>query len=134
MYIWLFLRRHKWSGGLEQTPSGWQGLYFGGVAFKYQRAVGDLATAARLATHYMDVVTTSGAGTGTAASAGKIQTLKSAIGSFPLAIASGVSPENVHHYLDTADCFLVASAISTTWTELDPERVESLVLRVRRKY
>lgn len=39
---------------------GWKGLYFGGVAFKYQRRVSDLAAAAHKAMCYLDVVTTSG--------------------------------------------------------------------------
>ena len=41
---------------------GWQGLYFGGTAFKKQRPVnpGDYAASARIAGGYMDVVTTSG--------------------------------------------------------------------------
>src|SRR5262249_43808763 len=38
-------------------------LYFGGVAFKYQRHVEDLEEACRVAARYMDVVTTSGPGT-----------------------------------------------------------------------
>jgi hypothetical protein len=67
--------------------SGWQGLYFGGVAFKYQRHVEHLAAAARIATRYMDVVTTSGPGTGQAAHRDKIATMKQAICDFPLAIA-----------------------------------------------
>src|SRR5262245_23234768 len=32
-----------------RVASGWQGLYFGGVAFKHQRAVADPAAAARAA-------------------------------------------------------------------------------------
>ena len=50
-----------------RRDSGWKGLFFGGVAFKYQRPVEDLATAARTAMRFMDVVTTSGSGTGIAA-------------------------------------------------------------------
>lgn len=111
--------------------SSWQGLYFGGVAFKYQRQVADLGEAARLATRYVDVVTTSGSGTGQAAHTEKIRTMKRAIGGFPLAIASGITPENVHHYLGICDCFLVATGISRSWSELDPKRVASLVSRVR---
>jgi hypothetical protein len=111
--------------------SGWIGLYFGGVAFKYQRPVDDLARAARSATRYVDVVTTSGPGTGMAAAREKIAAMKAAAGDFPLAIASGVTPENVGHYLEVADCFLVATGISTSFTELDPGRARLLVSRVR---
>ena len=114
-----------------RTVSGWRGLYFGGVAFKGQRHVGDLAVAARTASRYMDVVTTSGPGTGQAAHRDKIVTMKKAIGDFPLAIASGISPDNVGDYLDVADCFLVATGISESFTELDPTLVKELVKRVR---
>ena len=46
--------------------ASWQGLYFGGVAFKYQREVAseNLGRAATAATSYMDVICTSGPGTG----------------------------------------------------------------------
>lgn len=49
--------------------TGWAGLYFGRVAFKYQREVPDalLPDAARNATPWMDVITSSGPGTGYAA-------------------------------------------------------------------
>ncbi|MEM7535847.1 MAG: BtpA/SgcQ family protein [Chloroflexota bacterium] len=114
-----------------RLDSGWQGLYFGGVAFKYQRPIDDLARAATLAKPFMDVVTTSGSGTGRAAHVNKIQTMKQAIGDFPLAIASGITPDNVHHYLGIADCFLVATGISQSWTALDPALVGKLVSQVR---
>ncbi len=110
---------------------GWTGLYFGGVAFKYQRPVADLARAAALATRYMDVVTTSGPGTGKSAPVEKIVAMKQAMGDFPLAIASGITPENVESYLPVADCFLVATGIGRTWSELDPARVQDLIQAVR---
>ncbi len=104
----------------------WQGLYFGGVAFKYQKEVVDVAKVARLAMPFVDVITTSGLGTGQPADIGKIRTMKDAIGDHPLAIASGVTPENVSQYMPHADCFLVATGISTSHTELDPQRVRAL--------
>lgn len=106
-------------------------LYFGGVAFKGQRHVEDLETACRIAAPFMDVVTTSGAGTGQAAAVEKIQRMKMALGSAPLAIASGITPENVDRYLPWADSFLVATGVSTSFTQLDPDRLHSLVLQVR---
>lgn len=115
---------------LKRDQCGWQGLYFGGVAFKYQRQVSDLHRAAALAAPYMDVVTTSGPGTGYAASREKIQALRDALGDFPLAIASGITPENIHNYLDLADCFLVATGISKSFTELDPDRIQALMGQV----
>ena len=114
-----------------QLRSGWDGLYFGGVAFKYQRPVQELARAARLAAGYMDVVTTSGPGTGLAAPIEKIRAMKQALGEHPLAIASGITPGNVHDYLDLADCFLVATGISRSFTEFDPALVGALAAAVR---
>jgi predicted TIM-barrel enzyme len=114
-----------------RRESGWQGLFFGGVAFKYQRRVEDLETAVRTATGFMDVVTTSGSGTGIAANREKIEAMKRALGGFPLAIASGVTPENVGDYLDVADCFLVATGVSRSFTELDPKKLHSLNQRIR---
>ena len=108
----------------------WNGLYFGGVAFKYQRPVADLETAARLAAQFIDVVTTSGPGTGKSASLEKIATMKRGLGDAPLAIASGITPENVSDYLDLATCFLVATGISSSFSELDPIRVKALMAAV----
>lgn len=120
----------KWVDSARKQQS-WPGLYFGGVAFKYQRSVSDVATAARLAMGYMDVVTTSGPGTGAAADARKIAQMKTALGDFPLAIASGVTPENVEQYLPFVDCLLVATGISRSFSELDPSLLEALVSKVR---
>jgi len=114
-----------------RQASNSRALYFGGVAFKYQRHVDDLASAALRAANFMDVVTTSGPGTGQAAHVDKIRVMKQALGAFPLAIASGITPENVASYLPYADCFLVATGISTSFTELSPYLLQTLVDRVR---
>jgi predicted TIM-barrel enzyme len=79
----------------------------------------------------MDVVTTSGPGTGHAAEVEKIRRMKQALADAPLAIASGIAPENVGHYLPYADAFLVATGISRSFTELDATRVRLLVECVR---
>ncbi len=57
--------------------------------------------------------------------------MKEAVVDFPLAIASGVTPENVSDYLDIADCFLVATGISRNFSELDAEKLRRLLDRVR---
>lgn len=114
-----------------QEESGWRGLYFGGVAFKHQRHVNDVAAACGVARRFMDVVTTSGSGAGRPPEVGKIRAMKLALGEFPLAIASGITPENVGDYLGVADCFLVATGISKNFHELNPVRVKALVDRVR---
>ena len=112
--------------------SGWKGLYFGGVAFKYQRRVNNLRSAARNARDYMDVVTTSGPRTGLAADIEKIKIMKKALDDFPLAIASGITPENVTDYLPYSDCYLVSTGISRNFEDFDPNLVELLVQTVRK--
>jgi predicted TIM-barrel enzyme len=114
-----------------RKKTGWPGLYFGGIAFKYQRQVGDLSLAAMKAAQFMDVVTTSGPGTGHAASPEKISVMKQALGDHPLAIASGITPENVGDYLDISDFFLVATGISKSFEQLDSDRVKLLVQKIR---
>jgi predicted TIM-barrel enzyme len=109
---------------------GWKGLYFGGVAFKYQEPVDDVAAVAKAAMPYVDVITTSGDGTGHAPALEKIKKMKVAIGSHPLAIASGITPENVLEYVPYADCFLVATGVSDSHTELNPVRVRALARRL----
>ena len=114
-----------------QSENGWKGLYFGGVAFKYQRHVSDLTKAAQVARGFIDVVTTSGPGTGKAAHVEKIRTMKAALGDFPLAIASGITPDNVLDYLPHSDCYLVATGIGSSFEELDPVLVNRLIANVR---
>lgn len=110
---------------------GWKGLYFGGVAFKYQRTVYELEKATKIAAGYMDIVTTSGPATGEAAEIEKIRRMKLVIGNKPLAIASGITPENVHNYLPISDCFLVATGVSKDFTTLDSRRLKALIKNVR---
>lgn len=61
----------------------------------------------------MDVITSSGPGTGRAAPVGKTQALRRGAGNHPTALASGVSPENIDGFLPFVDAYLVASVIET---------------------
>lgn len=108
---------------------GWQGLYFGGVAFKYRREVPDarLGDAARFAGGYMDVVCTSGPGTGHEARVEKVAAMHAGLrpGS-ALALASGVTPDNVDRFLPYVHAYLVGTGIEETLGVLDPARVARL--------
>ncbi|MCK5536162.1 MAG: hypothetical protein KAI79_05000 [Bacteroidales bacterium] len=108
----------------------WKGLYFGGVAFKYQRNVDDLETSVKLSQKYLDVITTSGPGTGKSADLVKIQRMCKAARKFPLAIASGITPHNVDEYLPYTRAFLVATGISKSFTQLDEHLLKKLVRKV----
>ncbi len=114
-----------------RSASRWTGLYFGGVAFKYQRTVKDVAAAARAAVPFMDVVTTSGPATGQAADPAKISDMRTGAVDAPLALASGITPENLSVYLPFANCFLVATGICRSLDRLDPDRVKALVAGAR---
>ncbi|MEM6848549.1 MAG: BtpA/SgcQ family protein [Pseudomonadota bacterium] len=113
-----------------RASSGWQGLYFAGVAFKKQRPVdaADFATAGRRAAPFMDVVTTSGRATGEAADTAKIQTFRDALPATPLAVASGITPENANAFAPLLDCILVATGINFVgnFYEIDPTRLAAL--------
>lgn len=104
-------------------------LTFGGIAFKYQPQHGDGTEEARRAVSIglADILTTSGPATGKPASIDKLQLIRAAIGDHPLAVASGVTPENVAEQLPYVDAFLVATGISRDPYNFDPARLRSLV-------
>jgi predicted TIM-barrel enzyme len=108
-------------------------LYFGGVAFKYQRPVVDLELVASLAAKYVDVITTSGSGTGSAAAVEKIAVMREAAPDTPIAIASGITPTNVKEYLPYANAFLVSTGIAKEgdFFNIDPDKLKALVQAVR---
>lgn len=114
-----------------RTLSGWRGLYFGGAAFKKQREVSSdkYEKSAKIASRWMDVVTTSGVATGEAAEKSKITEMRKGCGEYPLALASGVTPENAKTYLNDVDCFLVATGINFTgdFYNIDPEKLQRLI-------
>lgn len=116
--------------------SGWTGMYFGGVAFKKQRPVdpSQHRRSAEIARPLMDVVTTSGIATGREADDAKIADFRAGLGEAPLALASGVTPENAARYGREVDCFLVATGINREgdFYNIDPARLDAL-MRVTRE-
>jgi len=108
----------------------WNGLYFGGVAFKYQREVEaeNLGRAAVLSAPYMDVLCTSGPGTGHAADVQKVRDLRVGLGDrHAMALASGITPENVQIYVPYVQAFLVGTGIERQLGVLDPAKIEALL-------
>jgi len=114
-----------------KASCGWKGLYFGGTAFKKQREVhaADYTKCAAIARNFMDVVTTSGIATGHAADTGKIQTFRTACDDTPLALASGITPENFSDYRHLVDAVLVATGINFTddFYNIDPSKLATLL-------
>lgn len=115
--------------------SGWSGLYTGGTCFKKQREVAPEhhEYSARFATAFMDAVCTSGVATGHAADTGKIKTFRRAMGDHALTLASGITPENAHLYMDDVDGFLVATGINHEgdFYNIDPAKLARLLKLTR---
>lgn len=109
------------------TRGNWGGFYFGSVAFKYQRHVDDPAAVAAAAAPFMDVVTTSGSGTGSAPEVDKLASMRAALGGHPFAVASGITPDNAELLAVHVDAVLVATGVSADFHHLDPVKVRELV-------
>lgn len=115
---------------MKQLVHSYYGLLFGGVAFKYQPQPKDIAEQCRQALRFVNVITTSGPATGKAPDLDKIKTMREIIGDHDLAIASGIDVENVEAFLPYVDCFLVASSIGKSFTDLDPTKVKALADKI----
>ncbi|MFT5503383.1 MAG: putative TIM-barrel enzyme [Gammaproteobacteria bacterium] len=113
---------------------GWGGMYFGGTAFKKQREVESqfFNRSAEIATHWMDVVTTSGSATGIAVGTEKTRVFRNGVGNSALALASGITPENIGSYTHLIDACLVATGINleNDFYNIDRIRLSKLMERV----
>lgn len=110
-----------------RSKVGWDGLYFGAVAFKYQAPVpiDELPKIAQEAT-WMDVPTTSGDGTGIAIDLEKAQVFAGAIPQSARGIASGVCIENIEQILPYFNAVLVSISINRDFHTLDPKKTKEL--------
>lgn len=106
---------------------GTEHMFFNSVAFKYQKSDSNPGVAAELSKNCGFIPTTSGKATGSAADLNKIIQMKAAIGEYPLAVASGLDPENITEYLDYLEYGLVATGISKTFHELDQEKLRLMM-------
>lgn len=105
--------------------------FFGGVAFKYMAPEpnpGHTAVAAQL----LGILpTTSGAGTGIAADPEKLKVMHRALAGGPLAIASGITPDNVLEYSPYVTHILVASGIGLDFHNFDFELLSQLMGKLK---
>lgn len=105
---------------------------FAAVAFKYQAAEPHPGVAARLAVDLGFIPTTSGKATGYTADLGVVTMIRQAIGpEAPLAIASGITPENAPSYAPLVSHMLVATGINASFYEIDPARLRALLDAVK---
>lgn len=104
-----------------------QHMVFGSVAFKYQPVDHDPAQAAVLARDLGMIPTTSGPATGEAPSGAKLKYMRDALGDSPLAVASGISPDNAFVLGRFLTHVLVATGISKSFYQLDAELLKQLM-------
>ncbi len=121
--------------GMRKEPGGhgvWAALWFGGVAFKYQRRTDDLDVEARRSIDAgVDVLTTSGPATGMPCDPEKVRRLRALVGpNGSVGVASGVNAANARGLVDAgADALLVASSIARTgdFHRMDAGRLAELL-------
>ena len=104
--------------------------WYGGVAFKYQPQPDDLTVAAKEAIGVIDVLTTSGVGTGRAPDIEKLKTLAEGFGQ-RVAVASGASADNIEAMLPYVGDFLIATSIGKDFYNLDEEKCLAVVKAAR---
>lgn len=116
---------------IATTLSGFKGHQFlGGVAFKYQRHEPMPDLAAVRAADLGFVPTTSGPGTGKAADLDKIISMSQALRGGDLAIASGITPDNVATYSPYLSHILVSTGVSKSEHDFDFELLMQLMGRL----
>jgi uncharacterized protein len=101
--------------------------FFGSVAFKYQPPDPDAPQAALLATYMGMIATTSGEATGVAPPALKLAQMRAKLGDAPLALASGITPDNAYELGRFLTHVLVATGISQSFYEFDDYLLRSLM-------
>lgn len=103
-------------------------LIFVGTAFKYQPHEPDAATAALKASEFGFIPTTSGPATGRPADLSTIKDLWEVMGpESRLAVASGVTPENIAAFAPFVSHVLVSTGVSSSFHEFDPKGLQELV-------
>lgn len=100
---------------------------FGAIAFKYQKIDNFPIDSAMVALESGFIVTTSGPSTGNAPDVQKIVDFSVAVGRENLAIASGMTPDNIHLFSPYCGNFLVSTGISKSFYEFDLQLLKSLV-------
>lgn len=111
----------------DRLASSPEHLFFGSVAFKYQQPELDPAAAGVAAADLGMVATTSGAATGVAPELSKLESMRQALGHRSLAVASGITPNNIWELGASLTHVLVSTGISRSFYELDADLLSALV-------
>lgn len=100
---------------------------FAGIAFKYQKTDNKPIESVKMALENGYIVTTTGMSTGNAPDVKKIIDFSNAVGRENLAIASGITPENIKEFVPYCEHFLVATGISLDFYRFDIDKLSLLV-------
>ena len=98
---------------------------FASVAFKYQPVDPDAPASAAAAASLGFVPTTSGVKTGAPPTAGKLRDMRAQAKNAGLAVASGLSPENLSELGPYITHALVSTGVSMDWHNFDRDRLEA---------
>lgn len=117
---------------LRKRTAGSVPLLFGPCAFKYQRTTGTLAEQVFQAVHCADVLVTSGDATGVPPYVHKLRDIHACLERQPfrtpeLWCASGADAESIPLWAPYVDGVLVATSVSRTFHEIDPDKLARLV-------
>lgn len=112
----------------EATDS-WMPI-FASVAFKYQKEELNPPLAAQFARDAGFIPTTSGPATGNAPDLAKIQAMSEVVQG-TLAIASGMTPQNIHRFVPYLDYVLVSTGISYDFHHIDPNKLKELIINAQ---
>jgi predicted TIM-barrel enzyme len=110
----------------EQLSEKYNIQIFAGTAFKYQRYEPNPKNAAEVAKKYGLTVTTSGAGTGYAADLNKIKSMSQVVNG-KLAIASGLTIDNLSDYHSYIKYALIATGISKDEHTIEQKKLSAFV-------
>lgn len=99
---------------------------FGGVAFKYQEFEKHPELAAKTAYNLGFIPTTSGSETGESPSVSKTRSMAEVLPERILAVASGITPENVSDFLPYVQYYFVVTGISRDFYNFDYEKANKL--------
>ncbi len=121
-----------WQLADRLTGSGPKLLVFGSVAFKYQPNDPFPAVAARMAADLGMVPTTSGVATGVPPTVEKIAAMSMATDGL-LAVASGMTCENVEDYASHLSHIMVSTGVSVDDYHFDRQKLSDFVRKVNAK-